>query len=71
MDGGQVQGVTMSENADFTLTFWLEASSLQAKMCPKRLPEEHKTSVPLVRRGHLWRGAAEHATQRSGRARSR
>ena len=24
-------------------------------MCPKRLPEEHKTSVPLVRRRHLWR----------------
>ena len=28
---------------------------LRHQMCPKRLPEEHKTSVPLVRRRHLWR----------------
>jgi hypothetical protein len=61
----------MTDNAGFTLTFLLVTSSTQAKMCPERLPEEHKTSVPLVRRGHLWRGVAEHATQRSGRARSR
>jgi len=27
----------MSDNAGFTLTFWLEASSPQAKMCPERL----------------------------------
>ncbi len=29
----------MAYNAGFTLTFWLVASSPQAKMCPKRLPE--------------------------------
>lgn len=28
---------------------------LRHQMCPERLPEEHKTSVPLVRRRHLWR----------------
>jgi hypothetical protein len=39
-------------------------------MCPQRLPEEHKSSVPLVRVGHLRRGVAEHTTQRSGRERS-
>jgi hypothetical protein len=33
-------------------------------------PRSTKTSVPLVRLGHLWRGVAEHATQRSGRERS-
>jgi hypothetical protein len=39
MEGGEVKCAAMSENAGFTLTFWLEASSPQAKMCPKRLPE--------------------------------
>ena len=29
----------ISFNAGFTLTFWLVASSPQAKMCPERLPE--------------------------------
>jgi hypothetical protein len=33
-------------------------------------PRSAKTSVPLVRLGDLWRGVAEHATQRSGRERS-
>ena len=28
---------------------------LRHQMCPERLPEEHKTSVPLVRRRHRWR----------------
>ena len=30
-------------------------ANLRHQMCPKRLPEEHKTSVPLVRRRHLRR----------------
>jgi hypothetical protein len=28
---------------------------LRHQMCPKRLPEEHKTNVPFVRRRDLWR----------------
>ena len=28
---------------------------LRHQMCPKRLPEEHQTNVPFVRRRHLWR----------------
>ena len=39
-------------------------------MCPERLPEEHQTNVPFVRRAGSWARRAEHTTQRSGRARS-
>ena len=28
---------------------------LRHQMCPERLPEEHQTNVPFVRRRHLWR----------------
>ena len=28
---------------------------LRHQMCPKRLPEEHQTNVPFVRRRQLWR----------------
>jgi hypothetical protein len=52
-----------SHNVDFTLTcacgckvFCISAIAFYTKrMCPQRLPEEHQTSVPLVRRRHLWR----------------
>jgi len=30
-------------------------ASLRHQMCPERLPEEHQTNVPFVRRRHLWR----------------
>ena len=51
----------MSANAGFTLTFLLVASSTQAKMCPKRLPEEHKNKRPAC--------ATRASLARSGRAR--
>ncbi len=51
----------MAYNVGFTLTFWLEASSLQAKMCPERLPEEHKNKRPAC--------ATRASLARSGRAR--
>ena len=61
----------MAANAGFTLTFLLVASSTQAKMCPERLPEPANAGPLAAGAGHLWRGVAEHTTQRSGRARSR
>jgi len=29
-------------------------ANLRHQMCPERLPEEHQTNVPFVRRRHLW-----------------
>ena len=53
----------MAANVDFTLTcacgckvFCISTIVFYAKrMCPERLPEEHQTNVPFVRRRHLWR----------------
>ena len=77
--GSSFSLLNIADNVDFTLTcacgckvFCISTIAFYAKrMCPERLPEEHQTNVPFVRRRHLWRGVAEHATQRSGRARSR
>jgi hypothetical protein len=55
------RGAIISDNAGFTLTFWLVASSPQAKMCPERLPEEHKNKRPAC--------ATRASSARSGRAR--
>jgi len=51
----------MAHNAGFTLTFWLVASSPQAKMCPERLPEPANAG-PLA-------GGRRASLARSGRAR--
>ncbi|AFM14058.1 hypothetical protein Turpa_3421 [Turneriella parva DSM 21527] len=51
----------MADNVDFTLTFLLVASSSQAKMCPKRLPEPANAG-PLA-------GGRRASLARSGRAR--
>ena len=44
--GSSFSLLNIADNAGFTLTFWLVASSPQAKMCPERLPEEHKNKRP-------------------------
>ena len=51
----------MADNAGFTLTFLLVASSSQAKMCPERLPEPANAG-PLVggRRASLARSGRAH-----------
>ena len=51
----------MADNAGFTLTFWLEASSPQAKMCPERLPEPANAGPQA--------GGRRASLARSGRAR--
>jgi len=51
----------MAANVGFTLTFLLVASSTQAKMCPKRLPEPANAG-PLA-------GGRRASSARSGRAR--
>ena len=33
----------------------IRKAELCHQMCPKRLPEEHQTNVPFVRRRQLWR----------------
>ena len=63
MDAADNKGATMSENAGFTLTFWLEASSPQAKMCPERLPEPANAG-PQLAQGIFGRGVAEHTASR-------
>jgi len=51
----------ITHNAGFTLTFWLEASSPQAKMCPERLPEPANAGPQA--------GGRRASLARSGRAR--
>jgi len=46
----------------FTLTFLLVASSSQAKMCPKRLPEPANAGPEAGGRSDLWSGVAERTT---------
>ncbi len=62
-EAGEYERASMSHNVDFTLTcacgckvFCISTIAFYAKrMCPERLPEEHETNVPFVRRRHLWR----------------
>jgi hypothetical protein len=61
MDAGEERRAIMADNVGFTLTFLLVASSAQAKMCPKRLPEPANAG-PLA-------GGRRASSARSGRAR--
>jgi len=61
MDGGKAENATMAYNVGFTLTFWLVASSPQAKMCPKRLPEPANAGPQASgRRASLARSGRAH-----------
>jgi hypothetical protein len=51
--GGQ-RGIYLTFGDDCVIISICKAN-LRHQMCPKRLPEEHKKSFPLVRRRHLWR----------------
>ena len=80
MEADEELGTTMSANVEFTRSSWCVAQCMQSsfesrdlmhhEFAEGRLVAPDQTNVPFVGRQRLLATEAEHATQRSGRARS-